>query len=249
MHGRVASSLALTSLAALLVAAPAGAAPVAKLTVTTTLLSQPPGRSWSIGLGTAVTIANPDGSQPPALKRFRISFPRGAKTNYRSFPACSPSRLAARKGPDACPAGSRIGSGTSLVSVLPIFPQPVVAKVDVFNGPQKGTGRVLLFLARTTTPLSTQMVFTGLLKPASGRFGYTLDVTVPRIPTLPGSPDASVVAFNTLVQARRGPISYLEAPTSCPRGGLPFAGSFSFADGSTATAAAHLSCTLTSTPG
>jgi hypothetical protein len=246
MHGRVASLI----LAAVLVgAAPAAAAPVAKLTVTSTLLRQPPGRSWSIGLGTLVSIANPDGSQPPALKRFRISFPRGAKTNYRSFPACSPARLAARKGPDACPAGSRIGSGTSSVSALPIFPQPIVAKVDVFNGPQKGTGRVLLFLARTTAPVSEQLVFTGLLKPASGRFGYTLDVSVPRIPTLPGSPDASVVAFNTLVQARRGAISYLEAPTSCPRGGLPFAGSFAFADGSTASAAAHLSCTLTSTPG
>src|SRR3954470_4837885 len=109
MHGRVAS---LIFAAALLGAAPAAAAPVAKLTVTTTLLRQPTGRSWSIGLGTLVTIANPDGSQPPSLKRFRISFPRGAKTNYRSVPACSPARLAARKGPDACPAGSRIGKGT-----------------------------------------------------------------------------------------------------------------------------------------
>ena len=56
-------------------------------------------------------------------------------------------------------------------------------------------------------------------------------------------------ALDTLVQARRRGISYIDAPTSCPRAGLPFEGTFKFADGSTSTAAAHIGCTLTSTPG
>lgn len=248
MHGRVTLSLLAVALS-LVAAAPAAAAPTATLSITTTLLDQPPGRSWAIGLGTAVTIANPDGSQPPPLKRFQVRFPAGAKTNFSAFPACSPKRLAARRAPDGCPAGSHIGTGTSLVSAKPIFAAPIVAKVDVFNGPPKGAGRTLLFLARTTTPVNQQLVFTGSLQRTTGRFGYVLTVNVPRIPTLTGQPDASVVAFDTTVQARRGRISYLEAPTRCPAAGLPFQGAFSFADGSTATAAAHLSCTLKSTPG
>jgi hypothetical protein len=230
-------------------AAPASAAPTSTLTVSATLLSQPKGKPWQIGVGVAVTIANPDGTQPPALRHLTIRFPRGAKTNFGSFPACDPKRLETRKGPDACPAGSRIGKGTSQVSVLPIFPQPVTATLDVFNGPRKGSGRTLLFLARTTTPITTQLVFSGTIRPAIGRFGYILDVDVPAIPTLPGMPDASPIAFDTLVQARRRGISYIDAPTSCPRAGLPFEGTFKFADGSTSNAAAHIGCTLTSTPG
>jgi hypothetical protein len=246
VHGRVTLSLLFAGLA---LATPASAAPTATLSITTTLLDQPPGRSWAIGLGTAVAIANPDGTQPPALKRFQIRFPAGAKTNFGAFPTCQQARLEQRKAPDGCPAGARIGSGTSTVSAQPIFAAPLVAKVDVFNGPARGKGRTLLFLARTTAPVSQQLVFTGVLRPTAGRFGYVLDVTTPRIPTLTGEPDASVIGFDTTVQARRGGVSYIEAPTRCPRGGLPFASSFSFADGSTATAAAHLSCTLKSTPG
>ena len=249
MHGRVTHALLPVVAGALLVAAPASAAPTTTLTVTATLLNQPKGKPWSIGVGVGVTIANPDGTQPPPLRHLQIKFPRGAKTNFGAFPACNPKRLAAARAPDGCPAGSHIGKGTSKVSVLPIFPDPVTATIDVFNGPKKGAGRTLLFLARTTTPITTQMVFSGTIKPATGRFGYILDVDVPRIPTLPGMPDASPVAFDTLVQARRGAISYIEAPTSCPRGGLPFQGTFKFADGSTSTADARIGCTLTSTPG
>jgi hypothetical protein len=232
-----------------LLAAPASAAPTTTLTVSATLLSQPKGKPWQIGVGVAVTIANPDGSQPSPLRHLQIKFPRGAKTNFGAFPACSQKRLEARKSPDGCPAASRIGKGTAKVSAIPIFPDPVVGTIDVFNGPRKGRGRTLLFLARSTTPISVQFVFSGTLRPATGRFGYILDVDVPRIPTIPGVPDAAPVAFETLVQARRGGISYIDAPTSCPKAGLPFQGTFTFADGSTSTAAAHIGCTLTSTPG
>lgn len=250
MHGRVTLSLigALACLAAL--AAPAGAAPNAALTITTTLLNQPAGKPWQIGLGVGVTIANPDGSQPPALRHFQVKFPSGAKTNFNAFPACSLTQLQRRKAADGCPAGSRIGGGQSGVSVKPLFPDPVIAKLDVFNGaPTANGGRRVLFLAVTRTPISTQMVFAGTIRRTTGRFGYVLDVDVPRIPTIGGVPDASPVSFTTLVQARRRGISYLEAPTRCPKGGLPFFSTLRFADGSSTTSAAHISCTLTSVPG
>jgi hypothetical protein len=250
VHGRVTLSLIALLACLCAFASPAGAAPNTNLTITTTLLDQPAGHPWAIGLGVGVTIANPDGSQPPALRRFQIKFPAGAKTHFDAFPACSLKRLEARKAPDGCPGASRIGSGTSGVSAIPIFPDPLQAKLDVFNGARTANGgRQVLFLARTTTPLSVQMVFSGTIRRTTGRFGYVLDVSIPRIPTITGVPDASPVTFQTLVQARRGGVSYLEAPTRCPKGGLPFFATFGFADGSSTTSRAHISCTLTSVPG
>jgi hypothetical protein len=249
VHGRV--TLSLIALVACLAAfaAPASAAPTTTLTITTTLLDQPAGHPWAIGLGVGATVANPDGSQPPALRRFQVKFPSGAKTHFDAFPACSLKSLETRKAPDGCPAASRIGGGTSGVSAQPIFPTPLLAKLDVFNGARTANGaRQVLFLARTTTPLSVQMVFSGTIRRTTGRFGYVLDVSIPRIPTIGGLPDASPVSFNTVVQARRRGVSYLEAPTRCPKGGLPFFATFGFADGSSSTSRAHISCTLTSVP-
>jgi hypothetical protein len=92
------------------------------------------------------------------------------------------------------------------------------------------------------------MVLRGVLRRTTGRFGFQLDLTVPPIPTIPGSPDASVVALSTLVQARRRGVSYLEAPRVCAGPGLALAATFDFADGSSSSAAARLPCTLTSVP-
>jgi len=248
MQGRlslISLTVALTAVAGVGVA---HAAPTATLGASATLLSQPKGGEWAIGLGTAATFTMPDGSQPPPVRRMQFRFPRG-NANWDRFPACNPARLEQRKDPDGCPAGSRIGKGTSTVWARPIVEDPIPATIDVFNGPRSGSGRTLLFLARTTRPISTQMVLRGVLRRTTGKYGFRLDVDVPRIQTVPGAPDASIVALTTVVQARRRGISYLEAPRTCPRTGLPFAGTFTFSDGSSASAGARISCTLTSVPG
>src|SRR5437763_1731578 len=229
MHGRISLILAAAGLAA---AAPAAhAAPHAALTAAVTLLQQPKGAAWQIGLGTGVSFSNPDGSQPSAVRRMRFKFPPG-KANWEKFATCDPAKLEQRKAPDGCPAGSRIGKGTSVVWARPIVADPIPVAIDVFNGPAAGKGRTLLFLARSSGAISTQMVLRGVLRRTTGRFGFSLDVAVPQIPTIPGSPDASVVALDTLVQARRHGVSYLEAPRTCPARGFPIAGTFDFADGS-----------------
>ena len=241
----------LLAIVALAVPAAALAAPTSTLTAGATLLDQPAGQPWALGLDVKATIANPDGSQPSALRRLVVKFPHAA-VNSGAFPTCKLHNLEGRKGPDGCPNGARIGSGDSLVMVRPLFDDPLHATLDVFNGERANGGRRVLFLARTTNGLSVQLVFSGVLKKASGRYGYTLDTPIPRIPTVPGVADASVVDFTVHVQARRRVkgrrISFVEAPTSCPKGGLPFFGTFTFADKSTATSASRISCTLTSSP-
>jgi hypothetical protein len=229
MHGRISLILASAALAAL--APAAHAAPTATLTSAVTLLQQPKGQAWQIGLATGAAFADADGSQPPAVQHMRISFPPG-KANWDKFPVCQQARLEERKAPDGCPAGSRIGSGQSTVWARPIVADPIAATIDVFNGPPAGSARTLLFLARSSEPISTQIVMRGTLRRTTGRYGFQLDVTVPPIQTIPGSPNASVVSFTTLVQARRRGVSYLDAPRTCPHAGLPLAGKFDFADGS-----------------
>jgi hypothetical protein len=248
MHGRISLIVVGAAAAALAPAAPAAAAPTATLTSVVNLLQQGSSGAWQIGLGTGVTFANPDGSQPSPVKRMRFKFPPG-KANWTKFPACDRAKLEQAKAPDGCPAGSRIGKGTSVVWARPIVADAIPVIVDVFNGKAVGSGRELLFLARSQGAISTQMVLRGVLRRTSGRFGFDLDVAVPPIPTIPGSPDASVVSLNTLVQARRRGVSYLEAPRTCPTKGFPVSGTFDFADGSSTTSSARIPCTLVSVPG
>src|SRR3954470_17793322 len=173
-------------------AGPAQAAPTATLDASVTLLSQPLNRPWAVGLGTSMAFANPDGSQPSPVRQIHLRFPPG-KANWTAFPACDQQRLEQRKDPDGCPAGSRIGKGTSTVWARPIVADPIPARIDVFNGPASGSGRVLLFLARTSGAINTQMVLRGVLRRTTGKYGFDLVVDVPRIQTIPNSPDASVV--------------------------------------------------------
>src|SRR3954468_3517695 len=248
MHGRISLTLAGAALAALAVAPSAGAAPTASLTSAVNLLQQGKNGAWQIGLGTGAAFTNPAGSQPSPVRRMRFKFPPG-KANWTKFPACDKAKLEQAKAPDGCPAGSRIGKGTSVVWARPIVADQIPVTVDVFNGKAVGSARELLFLARSTGAISTQMVLRGVLRKTTGRFGFELDVAVPPIPTIPGSPDASVVSLNTLVQARRRGVSYLEAPRTCPTAGFPVAGTFDFADGSASSASARIPCTLVSVPG
>ena len=81
-----------------------------------------------------------------------------------------------------------------------------------------------------------------------GKFGYTLDVSIPKIPTLPGQADASIhdidvdVAATTRSKGRT--VYLLQAPTSCPSGGFPFQATYSFADDQRLTTSSAVSCTL-----
>lgn len=251
MHRRTVLALALAAGA---LAAPAGALADQTSTLTTgaTLLDQPKGRPWAIGLDVNAAIATADGSQPSQLQKLQIKFPH-ATVNASDFTGCQLSKLQARKGADGCPGGSRIGKGEAQVMARPLFADPIPATIDVFNGQTKNGGRQILFLARTTNGLDVQLVFAGALKKVSGGpYGFTLDVPLPRIPTIPGVADASVVGFTVHVEARKRKsgqkVSFIEAPTTCPKGGLPFLGTFSFADGSSGTSASKISCTLTSQP-
>lgn len=231
-----------TSLA-VLAAAPAAAqaAQSARLDVAATLLNQPVGRPWAIDLGVSTTVSTPDGSPPSPLRSIDLSFPH-ATLNDGRFPTCTLKRLQV-KGSRACPKASRIGTGTAIADVRPLLDIPVHAGITVYNGPRQGGARTLLFDS-IAKEVQVRFILVGHLRHTGGRFGYRLTMQVPPLNTIPGAKPAAISRFDVTVGGRRHGRSFLEAPRSCPRGGLPFQGRFTFADGSKASAKAAISCTL-----
>ena len=82
--------------------------------------------------------ASPADLQPDTLTSATLLFPQGATLNSKRFKSCSPAKLQAR-GTVACPAGSKIGSGSATGSggnpgQTPIFTENL--SITAFNGPQ-----------------------------------------------------------------------------------------------------------------
>lgn len=209
------------------------------------LISQPKGQPWAIGLNVHSIIDTTDGEKPSELKSILFLFPH-AKVNAKFFPTCDAVRLKGG-GPKACPAGSKLGQGTALADARPLV-NPVHATISMFNGKPRNGNPVFLFLAQATE-VSVDLLLQGELKKASGKYGYRLEIPLPRIPTLPGQPDAAIHEIDVDVAAttrRKGKRVYLlQAPTSCPAGGFPFQTTFSFYDDQRLTSNSAISCTLT----
>ena len=168
-------------------------------------------------LRTVLRVRDDTGAKPPPLTRTTLRFPRGAVVNARFFKKCSRSALE-RRGPSACPSGSKIGTGTATGDARPILPS-VDAKVTLFNGePVNGDPTVLIHaVPEISSPLTIQGV---LRRQRSGPYGYVLEVDVPPIPTLPGQPNASVVFFDattlsSTVRRKHRRIHYIEGPILC----------------------------------
>lgn len=239
--------LALTAaLAGLPSAAPAATGPMtSQLDVGAQLLRQPVGRPWSIALLLGAAFAMPDGSPVSPVKNMVIRFPH-ATVNDGRFPTCSAAHLTAL-GPNGCAAGSKIGTGTAVADARPLVPFAIPADLTIFNGPKVGKARHLSILV-ITRKLDITLVLDGVLRRARGRYGFALTLPVPRLPTLTGARDAGIASFQVRIKAFRHGISYIEAPRSCPSGGLPFDGLFSFADGTSAHQSSAISCTLMGSP-
>lgn len=188
-------------------------------------------------LRTTLRISEDSGVKPPALTRTVLRFPKGAVVNARYFRQCSRSALEAR-GASACPASSKIGTGTARGDARPIIAN-VDAKITLFNGKPVGGSPTILIYA--VPDISSPITIQGVLQfQRSGRYGYVLDVPIPPIPTLPGQPNASVVFFDATtldrtVRRRGRKIHYIEGPVVCNGTFLLLDGSFSYEGGITST--------------
>jgi hypothetical protein len=237
----VAAALAVAALAASTTTTAALAAEhTQRLDVAAELVRQQAGgKPWIVNLVLGAQMGMDDGSVPSPVNHMVFSFTRGAQVHPEAFGTCSLA-LIEKSGPGACPAASRLGKGKAVAEALQV---KFDATVDVFNGPKVKGGRQLIVYARA---LGTVVVpLTGTLKRTSGRYGWVLDLPVPRIRTVGDENDAAITSFEVKVGGLgRKKVPFIEAPTSCAQPGWPFLGTFSYVDGAGGSSSATIPCLL-----
>ena len=160
-------------------------------------------------LDVTTRLRSKDGSKHAPATKATVFFPRGMVFNPEDFPQCS-KRALSERGPAACPSRSRVGGGWAKVDARPVIEnsQPggskeIEAQVQAFNGQPKRIGSrrypTIYLYATTTTPIATQNILEGVLRPATSPYGRKLEVTIPPLPTIPDQPNATISDFNTRI--------------------------------------------------
>lgn len=209
---------------------------------------------YRLGAHTAVSLAfrirAADGGLPSALTGIVFRYPHqlGLGANELGQTSCNPSTLQS-DGPKACPRNSIMGRGSATVQ-FKLSPEisEEQARIALVAGPSQNGYVNMLISATGIYPVAAREVMPTLLLP--GR----LQIDVPLVPSVPEGPDVAVASANVtiggnLVYYRRShgrKIAYrpqgVLLPKRCPHGGFRFEATFSFLDGSTATAQTVLKC-------
>jgi hypothetical protein len=214
-----------------------------------------------LGQGTTIifgfTLATTGGQVPSPLTSLNLYYPDnlGIGTSGLGLETCNPTILE-RDGPEGCPSQSQMGYGKGVVEI-PFGPEILTetAQTTIFMAHVHDGHLGLLFYANGHSPVAAQIVFHGVVLPASSPFGGDLATTIPLVPTLPEAPNASVVQLRSTI----GPLhlTYYERtrgryrayhprgivlPRTCPRGGFRFAASFAFENGSHTSARTTVPC-------
>jgi hypothetical protein len=220
-----------------------------------------------LGKGTtiefSIQISAPGKLVPSPLSELDLRYPAkvGLLTSGLGRASCT-AQVLENLGKGGCPANALMGFGSALIDIQ-VGAEVVheAGTMSIWMGPVLNNELQLLFYASAVTPASEQLVFGGLLEEANPPFGGSLNTRIPTIPWNPEAPGASIADFT----ARIGPrdVTYyrragdreipyqpegLRLPHSCPRGGFPFAGSFTFMDGTSTTAQTSVPCPRHSTP-
>jgi hypothetical protein len=250
---QVLSALALSFLAAALIAPVAVAAPQAALTAKL--------RPEKLGDAAAVSVAfhlRPGhGEELQPLSDFALRLPRGMgfASSQLGLATCSPSQLLS-SGVNGCPRESQMGNGSAQVRV-PFGTQVVSEKARVFIFMTKPVDEktTTLFYFDGRRPVIAPIVLQSQVVTPEGSTNSILDTPVQPIPSTPDGAEASLVAMRSTlgpanlryyhpVGGRRVPYrpEGLSIPARCPRGGFRFEASFRFRDGSQIRAHTTVPC-------
>jgi hypothetical protein len=211
------------------------------------------GAKTTVVFGFSIAGNGTTGSSP--LTSVRLSLPPtvGFFSSTLGEAICQPASLIER-GLSGCSPNSRIGFGAARVRV-PFGSSGLDETVHItaFAG-NSGNGHVeLLYYATGETPVIAHLLFQGEI--GSSPLGEYMSTSIPPTPTLPGVTDASVISFYTTIgpshlyyygtshgkRVRYHPRG-IGLPDSCPRGGYPFSATFTFQDGSGASATDNVPC-------
>jgi hypothetical protein len=202
----------------------------------------------TLGAGTTIAfdlqILAPSGEIPQPLTNIDLLYPAnlGLITSGLGLSTCSGAELETK---GRCPADALMGYGSALAEIP--FEETII---------EKARGHLqLLFLAKASAPVTSEIIFTSLLLGAAPPFGGSLATTVPIVPTLPEGPDVAITELRTTL----GPmhITYYETfhgkriayhpqgirlPHTCPHDGFPFAATLAFLNDTHANAHTSVPC-------
>jgi hypothetical protein len=232
----------------------AWAAPIVELKVG----FKPDRLSTSTTIKTAFHIRTTTGAVPPPLLSVDLDLPAGMglATTELGLSTCSTKALEI-VGVVGCPPNAVMGFGEGVGDVA--FGPEVIhqaAAITILMGEPLDEHTSLLFYVNAQTPVSAQLIFPTVLLPGVGPDSAgQLDTTVPLTPTLPGAEYVSVVNVRTSfgpegltyfrhVHGRVVPFTPrgFVTPSTCPQGGFPFRGTFTFQEGSVVSSRAAVPC-------
>lgn len=204
---------------------------------------------------------------PSQLTRVRVLYPNGLGlfTSGLGIATCTLApnvfRAVLVSGPlhGGCPANAVLGYGTVHAEVRLLSGQvvPESATITVLAGPLKPDGLGLVAFVDGQHPFGARLALAGTVSPSRGRFGGTLSVRVPPIPSIADLATVAVTDMHLAIGSRRivyyrhagqQRIPYHPAgiglPTNCPGHGFRFRTQLDFLDGSHARADAIVSCRM-----
>jgi hypothetical protein len=173
-----------------------------------------------VKLKTVINWQTLGAADQPVVTHFLVLFPKGSLFNGAKYPTCSVSTLN-KKGPSGCSKASIMGSGTGNAYADQVITHP---QITIVNG---GATKVYFYTV-LNNPARVQEPVVGHIKKMSGKWGYSLAVTVPQnLLVVAGVP---IELTSLRVSAGKG--SWL-ATTACPGGHWPFSVTTSYQDPNT----------------
>lgn len=193
----------------------------------------------------AIRFSGGEFGVPSPVRRAVVEIPAGLGLELPSTRGCTLAHLRA-DGAGGCPPRSQIGRGHAVVDVRTgATTEYEDAALWAFLGPLENGRPALEILGQGYTPIERRVVFSAKLEPGHGRYWGKLVALIPSIPSIPLEPAVSPVDFSLTIgstgRSRAGKIGVF-VPKRCPVGGFPWAAEFTYADGSTSSAAITASC-------
>jgi hypothetical protein len=144
-------------------------------------------------LSLELITANADGTVPDPGRHDNIFIGKGVKSNGKFFPSCSSAVLNdTARGPDKCPKGSEIGSGSAQAIAAGCGKPtptssgiPANVTIRIFNGPG---GKTIQAFLHATQPVAISQSIPTKITTASGLYGLKIVLDVPQnvIQPVPG---------------------------------------------------------------
>jgi hypothetical protein len=203
-------------------------------------------------------IAGPAGQVPSPITEFNLRYPAnvGVALSGVGIETCTTAILQA-DGPKGCPTDSIMGLG-SAAGEIEFGPEIIQASavITILRAQDENGHVAMLFNVFSPVPVQTEFVIPGVLLPGPAPFGGHIHLNVPLVPSLPEAPDVAAIKIDATLGPADG-VKYTERvhgrtihyvpkgiplPHKCPRGGFPFAATFGFQDGSTASAQTRVPC-------